>query len=63
MISEIVPKNTWINPDNFNAFYFSEGSVKEIFDRSINLINANELDSISDDIGGKFEELMSIYEQ
>ena len=61
-ISKIVPRDIWINPDEFNAFYFTESSCRQIFDRELNLISGNELDSISEDIGDKFENLMEIFE-
>lgn len=62
-LNNIVPQNSWINPDDFNAFYLSDGKVSEIFDRKVNLISENELDGISEDIQGKFDEIMEIYKE
>lgn len=61
IIQQIVSETIWINPDEFNAYYLSNGVAKQIFDKSNELISQNELDDISEDIQGENDSLMEIY--
>lgn len=61
-IGEVTNSDSWINPDDFTAFHFKKGKVDDIFNREINLISTNELDEISENIGGQYEELISLLE-
>ena len=66
-IAEIIPKNQWLNPDDFEAYYVGEddegnkGGIRSIFNKKTGLIGQNELDSISEELGDEFDALMNIY--
>jgi len=60
-ISEIIPKGSWIHPNNFAAYHIENGTVKSIFDEKTQLITETELDSASEIINSNFDELMNIY--
>ena len=57
----ISDETTWINPSEFNAFYFANGTTKEIFNRELGVISGNELDYVSEDIDGVYEDIMNVY--
>ena len=68
-VAKIVPREQWLNPDDFAAYYVGEdkngnkGGIHSIFDRDkqTQLIGENELDEVSDELGDEFNELMNIY--
>lgn len=61
-VSKIIPKESWLNPDEFNIYFVEKaGIVRNIFDRDIGLIDENGLDDVSLDIGDEFDQLMNIY--
>jgi hypothetical protein len=60
-IKAIVPQESWINPDEFAAYYVDEGTVRSIISPKTGLIAENELDEVSDMIGDEFDALKRIY--
>ncbi|MGI4835794.1 MAG: AAA family ATPase [Janthinobacterium lividum] len=62
-IAVIVPKECWINPDEFAAYYVADGTVKPITDDRTHLIGANELDAVSGDIADSFRKLLRLQKQ
>jgi hypothetical protein len=60
-IKTIVPQESWINPDEFAAYYVDEGTARPIVNPKTGLISDNELDGVSDMIGDDFDALMDIY--
>ncbi len=62
-VSKIIPLDSRISPDDFNAYFVSEGGVKPIFNRETGLIDDNELDSASEEIMSDFNLLMDIYKE
>ena len=62
-VAQIIPREQWLNPEDFAAYYVADGGVRSIVSPKTGLISENELDSVSEDIGGEFDELMSIYRQ
>lgn len=62
-IAAIIPEKHWLNPEDLAAYYVADGTVLSIINPKTGLISENELDSVSEDIGGEFDELMSIYRQ
>ncbi len=62
-IDAIIPIKSWINPDEFSAYYVGDGTVKSIIDDSTGMIGENLLDGISEDLAGEFDALMSIYKR
>ncbi|MEA1917780.1 MAG: AAA family ATPase [Campylobacterota bacterium] len=59
-VSEIIPKDMWIDSNNFSAYYLENGIARNI-KSSRGLISDNEIDDISEDIAGEFDELLDIY--
>jgi AAA ATPase domain len=62
-VAQIIPREQWLNPEDFAAYYVADGGIRSIVNPKTGLISENELDSVSEDIGGEFDELMSIYRQ
>lgn len=60
-ISKIIPKESWLNPAEFAAYYVGEGTVRSIINTKTGMISENELDTASELIGEEFDNLMDIY--
>jgi predicted ATPase len=58
LVEEIVPSDYWINPEEFSAYYFENGKIKNFFD---GLIEDNVLDGVSTELEDIFDELQDIY--
>jgi predicted ATPase len=58
LVEEIVPSDYWINPEEFSAYYFENGKIKNFFDSSI---EDNVLDGVSTELEDIFDELQDIY--
>ncbi|CAG5005297.1 hypothetical protein DYBT9275_03557 [Dyadobacter sp. CECT 9275] len=62
-ISRIIPRESWLNPDEFAAYFVADGTVRSIVNPKTGLISENELDGVSEDIGDEFDTLMEIYSE
>jgi predicted ATPase len=60
-VAKIIPKESWLNPEEFAAYYVADGTVRSIVNPKTGLISENELDGVSEDIGDEFDALMEIY--
>jgi len=59
-LTKILPKENWLNPDNFNAYTIKDGTAIQIFDRELGLIRDNVIDEASDEMNDDFERLLDI---
>jgi predicted ATPase len=59
-VDKIINKDTWINQNDFSAFYIENGKATSIINGQ-GLIDENRLDSISEDLAGEFDALMDLY--
>jgi len=62
-IQVIVPQFSWLNPNQFCAYYVGEGTAKTIFNPKTGMISESILDEASEMIGSDFDELMEIYQK
>ena len=62
-IDKIVPRASWINPDDFAAYYVADGTVRSIQDERTDLIGGNELDAVSGNISDAFRSLLRLKKQ
>jgi predicted ATPase len=62
-IANIIPRESWLNPDEFAAYFVADGTVRSIINPKTGLISENELDGVSEDIGDEFDALMEIYSE
>lgn len=61
-VNEVIPKESWINPEEFNAYFVKgDGTVEQIFNRKTGMIAENELDDVSMVISDEFDKLFDIY--
>jgi predicted ATPase len=60
-INKIIDEKSWINPTQFNAYFFDKGIVKKIFNEETGLIEEEELDVASEIIMSQFDQLSEIY--
>lgn len=56
----VIDEKYWVNPDEFRAYSINDGYLKSIMDQETHLISDNFLDSVSERIGGEFDELLRI---
>jgi hypothetical protein len=59
-VREVIDQKYWLNPDAFRAYSINDGYLKSIMDEDTHLISDNFLDSVSERIGGEFDELLRI---
>lgn len=62
-IANIIPKESWLNPEDFAAYFVADGTVRSIVNPKTGLISENELDGVSENIGDEFDALMEIYSE
>jgi predicted ATPase len=60
-VEKVIPRFSWLNPDEFAAYFVADGTVRSIINPKTGLISENELDSVSDEIGDEFNALVDIY--
>lgn len=60
-VEKVIPKDSWLNPDEFAAYFVADGTVRSIINPKTGLISENELDGVSDEIGDEFNALVDIY--
>lgn len=61
--NKIIPKENWINPQKFAAYFLEKGgTARLIFDKEAGMISENELDNVSLNLGDEFDKLMDIYQ-
>ena len=67
-VSEIIPEDYWLNAAEFSAYSLGNQFLDEeanycesIFDSNTGLIAQNYLDTVSEMMGGEFNELYSIH--
>lgn len=60
-VSEIIPKEMWIDPERVGAYFVDGGKVRSIVDPELNLIKAEEIDSASNLINEEYSKLSDLY--
>lgn len=59
-LGEILPVESAIAPNDFAAYFLSNGGAKSILDEKTGLIGENDLDGISEEIGDEFDSLLDL---
>lgn len=59
-LENILPKKYWLSIQNFNAYKVKDGEVISIIDKETNLILADEIDEVSEEIGEIFDRLLDL---
>ncbi|MEN8220944.1 MAG: AAA family ATPase [Pseudomonadota bacterium] len=62
-VKNVIPEQSWINPDQIAAYSVRDGRVESIVNESTGLIADNEIDDASEDIAGDFVQLLEIYRE
>lgn len=57
---KIIPKNFWLDISKFNAFKVENGKVESIIDKETNLILADKIDEVSEEIATIFDNLLDL---
>lgn len=59
-ITNIIPSKFWLDINKFNAFKVENGEVFSIIDKQTNLILAESIDEVSEEIGETFDKLLEL---
>jgi hypothetical protein len=60
-VEKIVPKENWLNPDEFSAYkLLPDGTRENIFDIESGLIKADKIDGVSEILNEQFDALLKI---
>lgn len=59
-VEKIISKNFWLDISKFNAFKVENGKVKSIIDKETNLILADKIDEVSEEIATTFDNLLDL---
>jgi predicted ATPase len=59
-LAEILPAESMIAPEDFTAYFLSNGGAKCIVNEKTGLIGQNDLDEISEEIGDEFDSLLDL---
>jgi predicted ATPase len=60
-VDKIIKRESWINKEDFSAYYIEKGTAKSIVNNKTGLIDENQLDGISENLAGEFDALMDLY--
>lgn len=60
-VNDIVPQTSWIESEDFSAYYIADGQAISIIDNNTGLIDENQLDSVSDYLADEFDALMDLF--
>jgi len=60
VIKDIVDEKLWLDINNINAYFISDGIAKSIIDKELNLIKAEAIDSASEIINDTFDKLFDL---
>lgn len=56
----IIPKEYWLNPETFDAWFVSNGSAENCMDRELNMIQNERIDDISNVINSEYDRLFEL---
>ena len=59
-VAQIVPRESWINPEEFACYQVEKGGVKSLVNEELGLIDNNELDALSGDAADAFDNLIRL---
>ncbi len=59
-VAQQVPRESWIDPNEFAAYYVADGTVRSIVNDELGLIDDNELDAIAGDQADAFDNLIRL---
>lgn len=59
-VKTIIPNKFWLDINKFNAFKVENGEVFSIIDKETNLILAESIDEVSEEIGETFDKLLEL---
>jgi len=65
-VAKLIPRHCWIDPDQFAAYYVDlpgtkrKQQVRSIINKKTGLIEENELDTASDELGNIFDKLVKL---
>jgi hypothetical protein len=59
-VERLIDQRYWIDPCVFRAYCIADGKLESIMDEDTSLIDGKYLDSVSNEIGAQFDELLRI---
>lgn len=62
-VSRIIDSESFVDSNNFGAWYVEDGKTRDIFNSKTGLIADNEIDDVSEEVAGEFDKLMEIFRE
>ena len=62
-VESIIPNKFWLDKNKFDAFKVENGNVDRIVDDKTNLISADKIDDVSEEIDEIFDKLLELQYQ
>lgn len=59
-VNKIIPKDSWINPNYFNAYELRNGKSYKILNEKLGQIKSNIIDKVSDEFSDEFDKLLAL---
>lgn len=59
-VQKIIKKESWINPENFNAYELRNGKSYKIMNHKLGQIKSNIIDKVSDEFSDEFDKVLSL---
>ncbi len=59
-VESVVSSKFWLDIDKFNAFVVENGKVNSIIDKETNLILADKIDGVSEEISAIYDDLLDL---
>jgi len=60
LIEKIIDKDLWLDVNRVAAFMLENGEATNIIDTQLNLIKAEEIDRVSDELNKTFDKLFQL---
>ncbi|MEW4924407.1 AAA family ATPase [Algibacter sp. 2305UL17-15] len=59
-VQRIIPKGSWLNPNNFIAYELKNGKARKIMDDKLGQIKNNMIDNASENFADEFDKILSL---
>ena len=60
-MEKIIPEEFWLNPEDFNSWFVSDGTVENAMDHEMDMIENNRIDEISCVINDDFDRMLELH--
>ena len=62
-LNEIIPKESWLEPESFSAYILEQGEIRSIKDEDLSMVDIAELDAVASSQDTEYEKMLSLYSE